>query len=61
MLLSVVGTLITDNLTDNFGVPLATATIVFGAMLTLTFAAWYATEKTRSVHTIVTTRREIFY
>ncbi len=61
VLLSVVGTLITDNLTDNFGVSLATATIIFAVALALTFIAWYASEKTLSIHSIVTTRRESFY
>ncbi len=61
VLLSVVGTLITDNLTDNFGVSLITATVAFSVLLAATFAAWYAVEKTLSVHTIQTTRREAFY
>ena len=61
MLISVVGTLITDNLTDNFGVSLVTTTIVFSVVLAATFAAWYASEKTLSIHTIYTTRREAFY
>jgi uncharacterized membrane-anchored protein len=61
VLISVVGTLITDNLTDNFGVALTTTTIVFSIALALTFAVWYASERTLSIHTIVTTRREGFY
>jgi uncharacterized membrane-anchored protein len=61
VLISVVGTLITDNLTDNFGVPLTTTTIVFGVALAVTFAVWYANERTLSIHTINTTRREGFY
>ena len=61
VLLSIVGTLITDNLTDNFGVSLVTTTVVFSVMLAATFAAWYAVEKTLSVHTIHTSRREAFY
>lgn len=61
VLLSVVGTLITDNLTDNLGVPLATTSIVFASVLAIVFILWYAVEKTLSVHTIVTTKREIFY
>ncbi|MCW3062160.1 MAG: hypothetical protein JWQ02_3981 [Capsulimonas sp.] len=61
VLLSVVGTLITDNLTDNFGVSLVTTTVIFSIMLAATFASWYAVEKTLSVHTIQTTRREAFY
>lgn len=61
VLLSIVGTLITDNLTDNFGVSLVTTTVVFSVMLAITFSAWQLTEKTLSVHTIHTTRREAFY
>ena len=61
VLISVVGTLITDNLSDNFGVPLETTTWVFSLALALTFAAWYAFEKTLSIHSIVTARRETFY
>src|SRR4249920_3835502 len=56
VLISVVGTLITDNLTDNFGVSLVTTTIVFAVLLAATFAVWYASEKTLSIHTIYTTR-----
>src|ERR1039457_1234762 len=61
VLISVVGTLITDNLTDNLGVPLETTTVVFSVLLALSYAAWFASEKTLSVHSIVTTRREVFY
>jgi uncharacterized membrane-anchored protein len=61
VLISVVGTQITDNLTDNFGVSLVTTTIVFSIALAVVFAAWYASERTLSIHTIYTTRREAFY
>lgn len=61
VLISVFGTLITDNLTDNLGVPLQTATIIFAAALAVAFGAWYGTEKTLSIHSIYTTRREAFY
>lgn len=59
--ISVVGTLITDNLTDVAGVPLTVSTAVFSALLALTFAGWYASERTLSIHTIVTSRRELWY
>jgi len=59
--ISVVGTLITDNLTDNVGVPLETSTTIFAIVLVLTFAVWYAMERTLSIHTIFTLRRETFY
>ncbi len=61
VLISVVGTLITDNLTDNFGVSLITTTIIFAIALAITFGIWYAKEKTLSIHSIVTTKREAFY
>lgn len=61
VLISVVGTLITDNLVDNFGVSLVTTTVVFGVALAAVFAAWYASERTLSIHTIVTRKREAFY
>ena len=61
VLLSIFGTLITDNLTDNFGVGLETTTTVFSIALAVIFAAWYKSEKTLSLHSIYTTRRETFY
>jgi len=61
VLISVVGTLITDNLVDTFGIPLQVTTLIFALALLATFGAWYAWEKTLSIHTIYTTRRELFY
>lgn len=61
VLVSVVGTLITDNLVDTFQVPLVTTAIVTAVLLAATFAIWFAVEKTLSIHSIITTRREIFY
>jgi uncharacterized membrane-anchored protein len=61
VLISVVGTLFSDNLVDNLGVPLQTTTIGFAIVLAAVFASWYASERTLSIHTIVTTRREGFY
>lgn len=61
VLLSIVGTLITDNLVDNYGVALETTTIAFSLALAVTFSVWYASERTLSIHTIHTTRRETFY
>jgi uncharacterized membrane-anchored protein len=61
VMVSVVGTLVTDNLVDNLGVSLAATTIAFSLALAVTFAAWYATEGTLSIHSIFTGRREAFY
>lgn len=61
VLVSVVGTQITDALTDGFEISLYLSTAVFAVALALTFAIWFAIERTLSIHTIVTTRRELFY
>ncbi len=61
VLISVVGTLLSDKLVDDLGVPLQTSTIAFAILLAVTFGAWYLSEHTLSIHSIVTTRREVFY
>ena len=61
VLLSVVGTLISDNLVDNLGVSLTTTSIIFGSALAVVFIWWYISEKTLSVHNIATSKRELFY
>jgi uncharacterized membrane-anchored protein len=61
VVISVFGTLITDNMTDGYKVPLTTSTPIFAVILAGVFAAWYAAERTLSIHSIVTTRREAFY
>jgi uncharacterized membrane-anchored protein len=61
VLISVVGTLLTDNLTDGQGVPLWISSTVFAVLLAAVFGIWYARERTLSIHTIVTTPREAFY
>src|SRR4051794_19953699 len=61
VLISVVGTLLTDNLTDGHDVPLWISTTVFAVLLALVFGVWYYRERTLSIHSIVTTPRESFY
>jgi len=61
VVISVFGTLITDNLTDGHNVPLTTTTPIFAVILAVVFAVWYFFERTLSIHSIVTTRREGFY
>jgi uncharacterized membrane-anchored protein len=61
VVISVFGTLITDNMTDARNVPLTTSTPVFAAILAVVFGVWYAVERTLSIHTIFTVRRETFY
>ena len=61
VLVSIVGTLVTDNLVDNFGVSLVTTTVVFSVVLCATFALWYRSEGTLSIHEIFTNKREGYY
>ncbi len=61
VMVSIVGTLITDNLTDNLNIPLASSTIGFSLALIATFALWYASERSLSIHSIDNVRRELFY
>lgn len=61
VLISIVGTLLTDNLTDVVGVELWVSTLIFSALLAVTFGIWFYRERTLSIHTIFTRRREAFY
>ena len=61
VLVSVVGTQITDLLTDGLGVSLYVSTAFFAALLATIFAIWYWSERTLSIHDIVTRKREVFY
>ena len=61
VLLSVVGTLITDNLVEHFNWSLTRSTIVFAIAMLAAFGVWYASERTLSIHSIHTYRREAFY
>ena len=61
VLVSVVGTQITDLLTDGLGVSLYLSTAVFAVGLAAIFFAWHRVERTLSIHDVVTRRRELFY
>jgi uncharacterized membrane-anchored protein len=61
VLVSVVGTQITDLLTDGLGVSLYVSTAVFAVALAAIFFVWYRVERTLSIHDIVTRSRELFY
>ncbi len=61
VLISVVGTLLTDNLTDARGVPLWLSSTTFAALLAVVFGVWYARERTLSIHSINTPQREGWY
>ena len=59
--LSVIGTLITDNMSDNLGISLYVSTALFAVLLAVTFIAWYRSERTLSIHAVTTRRRELYY
>jgi uncharacterized membrane-anchored protein len=61
VLISIVGTLVTDNLVDNLGIKLQTTTIIFSVALAATFLFWFLKERTLSIHSILSNRREAFY
>ena len=61
VLVSIVGTQITDLLTDGLGVPLTVSTPAMAVLLAALFALWYRVEKTLAIHSIYTRRRELFY
>jgi uncharacterized membrane-anchored protein len=61
VLISITGTLFTDNLTDNLGVSLITSSLIFSIMLAIVFIVWHKTEASLAIHSIYTPRREAFY
>ncbi len=61
VLISIAGTLFTDNMTDNLHISLLTSSVIWAILLAVTFIAWYKSEKTLSIHSIYTSRRESFY
>lgn len=61
VVVSVTGTLYTDILTDDLGVPLAVSTTVFAVLLAVVFGIWWRSQRTLSIHSITTTPRELFY
>jgi uncharacterized membrane-anchored protein len=61
VVVSVTGTLYTDILTDQLGVPLWLSTAVFTVALVAVFGIWWARERTLSIHSIISLPRELFY
>lgn len=60
-MVSIFGTMVADVVHVILGVPYLASTIFFVMVLGITFIVWYAVEKTLSVHSIYTRRREMFY
>jgi uncharacterized membrane-anchored protein len=60
-MVAVFGTMAADVLHIQFGVPYVASTVLFAIALAVVFTAWYRSEGTLSIHSIVTQRRETFY
>jgi uncharacterized membrane-anchored protein len=61
VMVAIFGTMAADVLHIGLGVPYVVSTTFFFLALVIIFAAWYASEKTLSIHSIYTRRREMFY
>jgi uncharacterized membrane-anchored protein len=61
VMVSVFGTMAADVLHVGLHVPYTVSTAAFAVALTVVFVVWYATERTLSIHSIRTRRRELFY
>lgn len=61
VMVAVFGTMVADVLHVQFGIPYVVSATFFAVALAAIFVAWYASEKTLSIHTIYTRRRELFY
>jgi uncharacterized membrane-anchored protein len=61
VLVSIVGTQITDLLTDGLNISLYLSTSVFSVALAVIFFIWYRVERTLSIHEVISLRRELFY
>ncbi|HLG67199.1 MAG TPA: hypothetical protein VKV36_04930 [Acidimicrobiales bacterium] len=55
------GTMAADVLHVGLGVPYTASSILYAVVLTAVFTSWLATERTLSIHSIDTPRREMFY
>ncbi len=60
-MIAVFGTMVADVLHVGMGVPYLYSTTFFAVSLLLILLLWYSVEKTLSIHSIMTPRRELFY
>src|SRR5258708_29742960 len=60
-MVAIFGTMAADVLHIRFGIPYLFTTIFFAVVLILVFVVWYRSEKTLSIHSISTRRKELFY
>jgi uncharacterized membrane-anchored protein len=61
VMVGVFGTMAADVLHVGFGVPYPVSSIFYGLVLLAVFVSWQRTEKTLSIHSVDSDRREAFY
>jgi uncharacterized membrane-anchored protein len=61
VMVAIFGTMAADVLHIGLGIPYVVSTVVFTIALAIIFVVWYMSEKTLSIHSITTRRRELFY
>src|SRR5579863_8963255 len=61
VMVAIFGTMAADVLHVVLGIPYLVSTVFFSVVLAVIFVTWYASEKTLSIHSINTRRRELFY
>ena len=60
-MVAIFGTMAADVLHVGFGIPYTVSASFFLVALVAVFSVWYISEKTLSIHSIYTRRRELFY
>ena len=61
VMVAVFGTMAADAMHIQLGIPYLASSIVFAIALGVVFVLWYKSERTLSIHSITTRRRELFY
>ncbi len=61
VMVAIFGTMAADVLHIGFGIPYIVSSSFFALALAIIFVSWYASERTLSIHSIYTRRRELFY
>jgi uncharacterized membrane-anchored protein len=61
ILCSIVGTIITDGFHDNWGLMVWIEVIIFFVAMSVSFYSWYTSEGTLDIHSIDSTRRQVYY
>jgi uncharacterized membrane-anchored protein len=61
LMVATAGTLASDIFHGLLDFPYLVTTIIYLVVLSIIFVAWYLSEKTLSIHSITTRRRELFY